>query len=90
MLSFCNEESKHALSILPLCLNQGFLSSCFYSGLTVAESLPELSHLLPLFLFLIYEVASYLSLTSVELKMLNRVEESRWTARAHLSPVRGV
>lgn len=56
----------------------------------MAESLPELSHLLPPFLFLIYEVASYLSLTSVELKMLNTVEESRWTARAHLSPVRRV
>lgn len=48
MLSVCNEESKHAESILPLCLNQGFLSSCFYSGLTVAVSQPELPRLLPL------------------------------------------
>lgn len=72
MLSVCNEESKHAKSILPVCLKQGFLSSCFYSGLTVAESLLELSHLLPLCIFLIYEVASYyLSFTSIELKILN-------------------
>lgn len=33
-LSFCSDESKHAKSTLPLCLNQGFVSSCFYSGLT--------------------------------------------------------
>lgn len=73
MLSVCDEESRHAQSILPLCLNQGFVSSCFYSGLTVAVSQPELSCLLPLFAFLMYEVASHdLSFTSIELQTLNR------------------
>ena len=50
VLSICNEESKHAKSILPLCLNQGFLSSCFYSGLAVSQ--PELSLLLPFYVFI--------------------------------------
>lgn len=73
MLSICDEESKHAKSILLLCLNQGFLSSCFYSGLTVAVSQPELSLLLPFCAFLMCKVAScYLSFTSIELQILNR------------------
>lgn len=64
-LSVCDEESKHAESIPPLCLNQGFLSSCFHSGLTVAVCQPKLSLLLPFFAFLIYGVVSYhLSFTS--------------------------
>lgn len=43
MLSLCSDESKHAIP--PLCLNQGFLSSCFYSGLTVAVSTRAFSSL---------------------------------------------
>lgn len=78
MLSLCSEESKHAIP--PLCLNQGFLSSCFYSGLTVAVSQPELSLLLPsvclfqLFInfFLMYKVASYLSFTSDKFQIIFR------------------
>lgn len=63
------DKIKHAKSILPS-LNQR-LSSCFYSGLTVAESLSELSHLTALCIVLIYEVSSYyLSFTSVELLIL--------------------
>lgn len=73
MLPFCNDKSKHDIRF-SLSKLQMFLSSHSYSGLTVAESLPERSHLTRLVSLTIISPSSLIGHRKIKQLKLSVVE----------------